>query len=205
MKLDFAWTRPQLVHLLAHDSDAFCRTTGYAADELLGRSLHRLGGPESDPAALTRLRAALDAGTPLRLELRNHRQDGTAYWADISLVPVRGPSGAVSHWVMIQRDATDRKRIEGELRRSEERLRMVGDSLPDGAIYQMVMGADNRGRCTYVSAGIEYNFARINVGDRNQAVTPGFVTPETVTNAHADIQTVWARLNFRLSPLVGKY
>lgn len=57
----------------------------------------------------------------------------------------------------------------------------------------------------YVSAGIEYNFARINVGDRNQAVTPGFVAPETVTNAHADIQTVWARLNFRLSPLVGKY
>ncbi|MGA9037702.1 MAG: outer membrane beta-barrel protein, partial [Pseudolabrys sp.] len=57
----------------------------------------------------------------------------------------------------------------------------------------------------YVSAGVEYNFARINVGDRNQAVTPGFVAPETVTNAHADIQTVWARLNFRLSPLVGKY
>ncbi|GAB3243829.1 M1 family metallopeptidase [Chitinimonas naiadis] len=25
VKLDFAWTRPQLVHLLAHDSDAFCR------------------------------------------------------------------------------------------------------------------------------------------------------------------------------------
>lgn len=57
----------------------------------------------------------------------------------------------------------------------------------------------------YVSAGVEYNFARINVGDRNQAVTAGFVAPETVTNAHADIQTVWARLNVRFAPLVGKY
>jgi outer membrane immunogenic protein len=57
----------------------------------------------------------------------------------------------------------------------------------------------------YVSAGVEYNFSRLNVGDRNQAVTAGFVVPETVTNAHADIQTVWARLNVRFAPLVGKY
>ena len=57
----------------------------------------------------------------------------------------------------------------------------------------------------YMSAGVEYNFARLNIGDRNQAVTPGFVTPETVTSAHADIQTVWARLNVRFAPFVGKY
>jgi outer membrane immunogenic protein len=57
----------------------------------------------------------------------------------------------------------------------------------------------------YISAGIEYNFVRINIGDRNQSVTPGFVTPETVTIARADIQTVWARLNVRFASLVGKY
>lgn len=57
----------------------------------------------------------------------------------------------------------------------------------------------------YISVGLEYNFARINIGDRNQSVTSGFVTPETVTSAHADIQTVWARLNARFAPLIGKY
>jgi outer membrane immunogenic protein len=57
----------------------------------------------------------------------------------------------------------------------------------------------------YVSAGIEYNFARLNIGDRNQVVTPGFVMPETITSAHTDIQIVWARLNVRLSSPVGKY
>jgi hypothetical protein len=44
-----------------------------------------------------------------------------------------------------------------------------------------------------------------DVGDRNQAVTAGFVTPETVTSAPSDIQTVWARVNVRLSPFIGKY
>src|SRR5262245_16163983 len=32
-----------------------------------------------------------------------------------------------------------------------------------------------------VSAGADYNFARINIADRNQSVNPGFATPETVT------------------------
>lgn len=50
-----------------------------------------------------------------------------------------------------------------------------------------------------ITAGVEYNFARIGIGDRNPAVTPGF-SPATVISAHADIHTVWARLNFKFVP-----
>src|SRR5262245_2073491 len=57
----------------------------------------------------------------------------------------------------------------------------------------------------FVTAGVEYNFVRVNITDRDQFVSPGFVTPETVTGAHADIQTVWARLNVRLAPLMRSY
>jgi outer membrane immunogenic protein len=57
----------------------------------------------------------------------------------------------------------------------------------------------------FVTAGVEYNFVRVNIADRDQSVSPGFVTPETVTGAHADIQTVWARLNVRLAPLMRSY
>jgi len=57
----------------------------------------------------------------------------------------------------------------------------------------------------YVSAGVEYNFVRINGRDRDQIVSPGFVPLETATSAHADIQTVWARLNLRFAPLIRSY
>jgi opacity protein-like surface antigen len=57
----------------------------------------------------------------------------------------------------------------------------------------------------FVTAGVEYNFARINLADRDQSVSQGFVAPETVNGAHADIQTVWARLNVRLAPLIRSY
>jgi opacity protein-like surface antigen len=57
----------------------------------------------------------------------------------------------------------------------------------------------------FVTAGVEYNFVRVNIADRDQSVSAGFVTPETATGAHVDIQTVWARLNVRLAPLMRSY
>jgi outer membrane immunogenic protein len=68
-----------------------------------------------------------------------------------------------------------------------------------------VGGGFEYGFTPYISAGIEYDFSRINIGDRNQIVSNGFSAPETVTSAHADFQTVMARLNFQLFPFGAEY
>ncbi len=136
-------------------NEAFTRMTGYAAAEVVGRSLHFLRGPRSDPATLERLKDALAAGTPLKAELLNYRKDGSELWVELSLVPVTDPAGRCRHWVMIQRDVSDRKRAEEELRDREYRLRALGDNLPDGAVYQLTVGPDATARFTHVSAGIE--------------------------------------------------
>jgi two-component system, cell cycle sensor histidine kinase and response regulator CckA len=111
-------------------NDAFCQMTGYDRTEVIGRSLHFLRGPDSDPSTLEQIRQALDGGRPLRVELRNYRKDGTGFWVDLSLVPVPDPDGRAAHWVMIQRDITDRRTAGDALRRSEERYRMLFDSNP---------------------------------------------------------------------------
>ena len=108
-------------------NDAFARMSGYAAAELVGRSLHVLRGPDSDPATLDRLRACLDGGRPLQAELLNYRKDGTPFWVELSLVPVPEADGGTrcAYWVMIQRDIGDRKRAEQALRDREEQLRQA--------------------------------------------------------------------------------
>ena len=113
-------------------NDAFCRMTGYEWDEVVGRSLHFLRGPGSDPETLNSIRDTLTAGRPLQIELRNYRKDGGEFWVDLSLVPVPDPAGLAAHWVMIQRDITDRKKAVDAVRRSEALFRGVFETAPAG-------------------------------------------------------------------------
>jgi PAS domain S-box-containing protein len=101
---------------------AFTEMSGYEPHEVIGRSLHFLRGPNSDPVTLDRLRDALDERRAFQCELLNYRKNGTEFWVELSVVPVPDPSGNCTHWVMIQRDVSDRKRADAELRSSREML-----------------------------------------------------------------------------------
>ncbi len=111
-------------------NDAFCKLTGYAREEIIGRSLYALRGPDSDPDTLSKLRDAMDAGTPLRVELRNHRKNGTPFWVDLSAVPVSDEDGRVRHWLLIQRDIDRRKSAERRARQTGQLLRAIIDAFP---------------------------------------------------------------------------
>jgi PAS domain S-box-containing protein len=58
---------------------AFTRMTGYAADEVLGRTPRLLQGPGTDRTVLDRMRASLVAGEPFQGEAINYRKDGSTY------------------------------------------------------------------------------------------------------------------------------
>lgn len=111
-------------------NDAFCQLMGYTRDEIVGRSLHLLRGPESNPETLNKLREAMDAGQPLRVELRNYRKDGRPVWVDLSAVPVTASNGQITHWLMIQRDIDRRKAAERRARQTGLLLRAIIDAFP---------------------------------------------------------------------------
>ena len=97
---------------------------------VIGRSVFILRGASSDAETLSRLRAAMDAGTLLRVELCNYRKDGTPFWVDLSAVPVPDPDGKLSHWVLIQRDIDRRKSAERHARQTGQLLRAIIDAFP---------------------------------------------------------------------------
>jgi len=88
---------------------------------------------------------------------------GVTYW-DWSLAPVKTSGGDVVGLVFSLRETTKYKQVEEALRESEERLRFLGDNLPDSAIYQCVYEPEEGVRFLYFSTGIE-RLNDVNVQD----------------------------------------
>ena len=91
---------------------AFTATTGYPAEEVLGRNCRFLQGPGTDPGAVDQMRAALAAGEHLAVTVLNYRKDGSAFWNEVSASPVRDESGRLTHVVGVQADVTHRVELE---------------------------------------------------------------------------------------------
>ena len=97
---------------------AFTHSTGYAQDDVIGRSPRLLQGPETSRVTLDILRGKLAAWEPVVAELVNYRKDGTQFWIELSIVPVANEAGWFTHWVSVQRDISDRKTAEDAAHRA---------------------------------------------------------------------------------------
>jgi PAS domain S-box-containing protein len=100
---------------LIYANDAFERMTGYPTGETLGRNCRFLQGPETDEETVAEIRRAVDDQRPVVVELLNYRKDGTPFWNRLEIVPVRDETGAVTHWLGLQRDVTQRREREERL------------------------------------------------------------------------------------------
>jgi PAS domain S-box-containing protein len=96
---------------LMYVNQGFEQITGYDAESVVGRNCRFLQGDRTDPEAVSTLREHVDAAEPTVVELVNYRSDGTPFWNQVRITPVRD-EGEVTHFLGIQTDITDRRRSE---------------------------------------------------------------------------------------------
>lgn len=94
---------------------AFTLSSGYEAREVLGKTPNVTIGEGTDRNVLARLETALRETRPVREDLLKYAKDGTPYWVELQIIPMFDEAGHHSHWLSIQRDITDRKRMESRL------------------------------------------------------------------------------------------
>jgi diguanylate cyclase (GGDEF)-like protein/PAS domain S-box-containing protein len=110
---------------------AYGRLTGFAPHEVLGRSGLYMPPELIEQPGLVALRAALQAQTEGQAVLRYARKDGSLFWNELKIAPVRDHSGRVTHYIGSQTDVSERIRQQDELARQ--------------ANYDALTGLPNRG------------------------------------------------------------
>jgi diguanylate cyclase (GGDEF)-like protein/PAS domain S-box-containing protein len=102
-------------HPVVYVNRSFQALTGYAADELTGRNLRILQGQNREQEGRHRLREAVSRGEPCQAILRNYRKDGTPFWNEFSVMPLRDAQGNVSHFAAFYRDSRPEREATGSL------------------------------------------------------------------------------------------
>ena len=128
------------------------RFKGYEADEIIGEHFSRFYTPEERAAEVPQ-RALDTAAREGRFETEGWRirKDGSRFWANVIIDPIRDPAGTLVGFAKVTRDLTERRAAEEEIRRSEERFRLLVQSVTDYAIYML----DPQGRVSSWNAGAE--------------------------------------------------
>ena len=94
---------------------AFETISGFRREELLGRTCPLLTVASEDDPDLAALRRALDSGERCDVTLRSMHRDGTEFWDEIRLAPLRDSDGELTHVIALHKDVS-------EGRQNQERL-----------------------------------------------------------------------------------
>lgn len=124
--------------------------TGYAKEEVAGRTPGvLLNSGKHDVAVYQNLWRTILAGEIWRGEMINRRKDGALYHEQQTITPVRDERGAVSQFIAVKQDISERKKMEADLCDSEECYRMIFEMSED-AIF--VLRPENAGTLAANSA-----------------------------------------------------
>ncbi len=136
---------------ILHVNDLFCKISGYCREELVGAN-HRLVNSGTHPRSFwTEMFRTVMGGQVWHAEVCNRAKNGSLYWVDTTVAPMRNEAGKIVRFVAIRADLTERKRSEKRLIDSERQARdlaLIAEKANNASII-----TDAQGRIVWVNDG----------------------------------------------------
>lgn len=198
---------------ILYANEAFVRLSGYERSQIIGRNCRFLQGPESDPDAVATMRRAIQQNEPCTVEVLNYRADGSSFWSLVSITPVRDPDGRVTHYVGTQRDITERKQLEDQLRQTQK-MEAIG-SLAGGIAHDfnnmltVILGYSEMARDTLPteSAAQDLIDEIVSAAERAATLTSqllAFSRRQVLAPREIEVNSIISELQRLLRPLISE-
>jgi two-component system cell cycle sensor histidine kinase/response regulator CckA len=106
--------------IIEYVNPAFEKLSGYSSEEVLGQTPAILKSGQQPPALYRELWETIRSGDVYRSILVNRKKDGSLYYLDESISPIRDATGVITHFVCNGRDLTARLRVEAQLLQAQK-------------------------------------------------------------------------------------
>lgn len=143
--------------LIEYINPAFSRMTGYGRDEVLGHNPRLLRSPLTPPQVYADMWQTIGAGHDWRGEIINQRRDGSVYWEQMTIAPVKGFGGWVENYIAIKEDITEVRGLRQALEREHTNIRRLLEAIHDG-----IAMTDAGGRFQYTNPALQAQFGPTN-------------------------------------------
>jgi len=131
---------------IIYASKGFEKLTGYLREEVIGKNCRFLQGADLDQEGLAILRRSIKEEQYCKVIVRNYRKDGSLFYNELQLSPIRDHSGKVVYFIGIQNDVSERIKAEAALNRSEQKFKALVENSPD-----IITRFDRNGRYLYAN------------------------------------------------------
>lgn len=174
-------------------SEAFCRISGYSREELIGRSHNIVRHPDMPKTLYEDMWGTILSGEVWEGEIKNRRKDGSHYWVDVHIEPIKDVDDTITGFTAIRQDITDKKRAE-ELSITDRLTQLYNRLKLDEDLHKEVVRADRYGHPLSVIILDVDHFKSVND-------TYGHQTGDQVLVALAGL----IRSNLRQSDIAGRW
>lgn len=110
---------------IIYANDHFCEISGYAREELLGKTHSVINSGHHNKAFFADMWKTISSGEVWHNQIRNKRKNGEYYWVDTKIFPIFDQNNKITQYLALRYDITSQKNVESDFRENNIKLEEV--------------------------------------------------------------------------------
>lgn len=120
--------------IIEYVNPGFEKLNGYSAEEIIGKKPNIFKSGKQDKDFYVRFWKTITEGIVFSGEFINKKKNGELYYWEGNITPIKNNKGYITHYVSVGHDVTKKREVEDALRRSENKYRMLHESMNEAFV-----------------------------------------------------------------------